>query len=100
MEIKPSEIKLPLIVDSAMVIALLTLAYWTGTMSNKLDGVQSDQAEIHAQLNSPSRGQNAAKIAAIEATQIAQQAQYNELREFLDHRLTRIEDKVDRLEGR
>jgi hypothetical protein len=85
----------PIIVDITLVASMLSLAYWTGTMANKIETHSTEIVALQTQVNTLATTNNTSEIAAIKERAIAQQNQLADIKEFLGQRLDRIEKKLD-----
>jgi hypothetical protein len=87
--------QIPIIVDVTLVLSMFSLAFWTGTMANKVETHSTEIVAIQSQVNTLATTNNTAEIAAIKERAIAQQNQLADIKEFLGRRLDRIEQKLD-----
>ena len=83
---------IPLYVDISMVVALLSLSYWVGTQASEIN-TQSKllttlTMEVHANTT-------AVDVAALKVKTDAQDRALVDMRDYLGHRLDRIENKLD-----
>ena len=92
--------KMPLWVDSAMVIALLSLAYWVGVQANRIDGVVHEVQYMQVQLNSVQSSTVAMDVAVLKKSDADQDVAIRELRVFLDKRFDALEHKLDQVRNR
>jgi hypothetical protein len=84
--------RVPLLVDSLLVVSLLSLVYWVGTQAEQLRILNIQMTEIQLQVHSVTI---AADIATLKAKAEAQDRELLDMREYLGHRLDRIEQKLD-----
>jgi hypothetical protein len=88
--------KLPLVVDAAMVISLLSLSYWIGVEANRVETVARDVQYLQSQVATLTQSSLSSDMAATKVKDEAQDRMLAELKTDLVARLERIERKIDR----
>lgn len=91
--------RIPLIIDAAMVLALLSLSYWVGTEANKVDNMSRDMQVVQTQitvLNTTTSSALNSQIVALQVRADGQERLTDQWRSDVRSRLDRIERKLDK----
>jgi hypothetical protein len=85
------------VVDSVMVVALLSLSYWVGTQAAQLQTLSGQMGTLQAKADLASTNAEAAALKVA-----SQDRALLDMRDYLGQRLDRIERKLDedQLDGR
>lgn len=87
--------RIPVLVDGAMVVALLSLTYWIGVEANKVDTVSRDVQMLRTEVASMQSSSTSADIASLRQRADGQDRAMSDMRDFIGQRLDRIERKLD-----
>lgn len=83
-----------LVLDTAALITMLTLAYWVGQEAQQVKAMTEEIITISQRLTSLE--QNSSEIYALKEKNRSQDERLEELKQNIIQRLTRIETKLDR----
>jgi uncharacterized membrane protein YraQ (UPF0718 family) len=83
-----------LVLDTAALITMLTLAYWVGQEAQQVKAMTEEIITISRRLTSLE--QNSSEIYALKEKNRSQDERLEELKQNIIQRLTRIETKLDR----
>ena len=82
----------PLYVDVGVVISLLSLAYWVGTQANEINSLTKEVTELKVEVHAST---TVVDVAALKVRTESLVWEMLEMRDYLGHRLDRIELKLD-----
>ena len=82
----------PLYVDVGVVISLLSLAYWVGTQASEINSLTKEVTELKVEVHAST---TVVDVAALKVRTDSQDRAMLEMRDYLGHRLDRIELKLD-----
>ena len=82
----------PLYVDIGVVISLLSLAYWVGTQASEINSLTKEVTELKVEVHAST---TVVDVAALKVRTDSQDRAMLEMRDYLGHRLDRIELKLD-----
>jgi len=87
---------IPLIIDAAMVLSLLSLSYWVGVEANKVDNLSVEMRNVQQQVTILSASGVYVEVAAMKERIEGEKVLTNQFRSEMVSRLDRIERKLDK----